>query len=72
MHEVLLNRLGGLSLPEKSVVRITDRPDTTFDVYHGRKTIQQYNISRLSFFIFIFLLSGKLSDIDRNLVLKGR
>ena len=42
MHEVLVNRLGGLSLPRKSVVRITDRPDMTLDVYRGRKTtIQQ-------------------------------
>ena len=42
MHEVLVNRLGGLSLPRKSVVRLTDRPDMTFDVYRGRKTtIQQ-------------------------------
>ena len=37
MHEVLVNRLGGLSLPRKSVVRLTDRPDMTFDVYRGRK-----------------------------------
>ena len=42
MHEVLVNRLGGLSLPRKSVVRLTDRPDMTLDVYCGRKTtIQQ-------------------------------
>ena len=40
MHEVL-NRLGGLSLPRKSVVRLTDRPDMTLDVYHGRKTTMQ-------------------------------
>ena len=38
VHEVLVNRLGGLSLPRKSVVRLTDRPDMTLDVYHGRKT----------------------------------
>ena len=45
MHEVLVNRLGGLSLPRKSVVRLTDRPDMTLDVYRGRKTtIQQYNV----------------------------
>ena len=30
VHEVLVNRLGGLSLPRKSVVRLTDRPDMTF------------------------------------------
>ena len=41
MHEVLVNRLGGLSLPRKSVVRITDRPDMTLDVYRGRKTTMQ-------------------------------
>ena len=40
MHEVLVNRLGGLSLPRKSVVRLTDRPDMTLDVYRRRKTIQ--------------------------------
>ena len=38
MHEVLVNRLGGLSLPRKSVVRLTDRLNMTLDVYHGRKT----------------------------------
>ena len=43
MHKVLVNRLGGLSLPRKSVVRLTDRPDMTLDVYRGRKTtIQQH------------------------------
>ena len=41
MHEVLVNRFGGLSLPRKSVVRLTDRPDMTLDVYRGRKTIIQ-------------------------------
>ena len=44
MHEVLVNRLGGLprSLPRKSVVRLTDRPDMTLDVYRGcNTTIQQ-------------------------------
>ena len=42
VHEVLVNRLGGLSLPRKSVVRLTDRPDMLLDVYRGRKTtIQQ-------------------------------
>ena len=41
MHEVLVNRLGGLSLPRKSVVRLTDRPDMTLDVHRGRKTTKQ-------------------------------
>ena len=43
MHEVLVNRLGGLSLPGKRVVRLTDRPDMTIDVYRGRKTTTQQN-----------------------------
>ena len=52
-HEVLVNRLGGLSLPRKSVVRLIDRPDMTLDVYRGRKTtIQQQQ----SFVIYKFLL----------------
>ena len=42
-YEVLVNRLGGLSLPRKSVVRLTDCPDMTLDVYRGRKTTIQYN-----------------------------
>ena len=41
VHEVLVNRLGGLSLPRKSVVRLTDRPDMTLDVYRGHKTTMQ-------------------------------
>ena len=41
VHEVLVNRLGGLSLPRKSVVRLTDRPDMTLDVYRGLKTTMQ-------------------------------
>ena len=45
MHEVLVNRLGGLSLPRKSVVRLTDRPDMTLDVYRGRKTTMQQQIN---------------------------
>ena len=38
VHKVLVNRLGGLSLPRKSVGKLTDRPDMTIDVYHGRET----------------------------------
>ena len=47
MHEVLVNRLGGLSLPRKSVVRLTDRPDMTLDVYRGRKTTMQMQHSKI-------------------------
>ena len=49
MHEVLVYRLGGLSLPRKSVVRLTDRPDMTLDVYRGHKTtIQPTNLGIIS------------------------
>ena len=49
MHEVLVNRLGGLSLPRKSVVRLTDRPDMTLDVYRGRKTTNQQQFTGYDF-----------------------
>ena len=52
MHEVLVNRLGGLSLPRESMVGLTDRPDMTSDVDRGRKTtiptlvkVYKYNLS---------------------------
>ena len=44
MHEVLFNRLGCLSLPRKSMGRLSAHPDMTLDVYRGRKTTtQQHN-----------------------------
>ena len=48
MHEVPVNRLGGLSLPRKSVVRLTDRPDMTLDVYRGRKTTMHQQCNNAS------------------------
>ena len=33
VHEVLVNRLGGLSLPTKKVVRLTDHSDMNSAVY---------------------------------------
>ena len=51
MHEVLFNRLGGLSLPRKSVVRLTDRPDMTLDVYRGRKTTMQQQQIGIGYFL---------------------
>ena len=70
MHEVLVNRLGGLSLPRKSVVRLTDRPDMTLDVYRGRKTtIQQYSsevvVKLYSLTPNIYLISLVFSESDR-------
>ena len=45
MHKVLVNHLGGLSLPRESVVRLTDHPDMTLDVYRGPKMTKQQPIS---------------------------
>ena len=56
LAKVLVNRLGGLSLPRKSVVRLTDRPDMTLDVYRGRKTtIQQLSSANTLIFRFDFI-----------------
>ena len=47
MHKVLVNRLGGLSLPRKSVVGLTDRPDMALGVCRGRKTTKQQQKKKL-------------------------
>ena len=75
MHEVLVNRLRGLSLLRKSVVRLTDLLDMTLDVYRGRKTTTQqqqqfthsltYSLKTCSFthlftHLFAFLLYAHL------------
>ena len=74
MHEVLVNRLGGLSLPRKSVVRLTDRPDMTLDVYRGRKTTiqqQQHDALPCNFHIFLacesWILTGKVREESAGL-----
>ena len=53
MHEVLVNCLGGLSLPRKSVVRLTDCPDMTLDVNRGGKTTIQQKFT-IDTYIFLF------------------
>ena len=64
VHEVLVNRLGGLSLPRKSVVRLTDRPDITLDVYRGRKTtIQQQHLSPSCIKLYYFAPNISTSSI---------
>ena len=65
MHEVLVNHLGGLSVPRKSVVRLTGHPDMTLDVYHGCETTTQqqqiedgsrkYNEELLAHCVILFL-----------------
>ena len=60
MHEILVNRLGGLSLPRKSVVRLTVCPEMTLDVYRGRKTtIQQQHLED-----FKLLVGAGIHDHD--------
>ena len=66
MHEVLVNRLGGLSLPRKSVVRLTDRPDMTLDVYRGRKTTMQQQQQCNIIPRYHVNTSNSLQDIRQN------
>ena len=69
MHEVLVNRLGGLSLPRKSVVRLTDRPDMTLDVYRRRKTTIQHNpLSGNTTLPHSFLLQFSVEVNTKNLL----
>ena len=69
MHEVLVNRLGGLSLPRKSVVRLTDRPDMTLDVYRGRKTtMKQMDANLTGLFLFNFESTSCKNYSDTNVV----
>ena len=63
MHEVLVNRLGGLSLPGKSVVRLTDRPDMTLDVYRGRKTTMQQHFFYFVLCLYWTLLGDKIIEM---------
>ena len=51
MHEVLVNRLRGQSLPRKSVVRLTDRPDMTLDVYRGDKTTETKTLTSFMYYL---------------------
>ena len=69
MHEVLVSRLGGLSLPRKSVVKLTDRPDMTLDVYRGRKTTNQQQ--QPSHLLKIIIWGGKFGFMVGNFVIWG-
>ena len=49
VHEVLVDYLGDLGLPRKSVVRLNDQSDMTIDVYRGHKTTDKgMDITKLS------------------------
>ena len=74
MHEVLVNRLGGPSLPRKSVVRLTDRPDMTLDVYRGRKTTiqqQQQQAQTMLYLTYTVISSVDLAHLEETRA-KGR
>ena len=52
MDEELVNRFGGLSLPRKSVVRLTDRPDMILDVNNntiGLPVVRTLNPKKCNF-----------------------
>ena len=60
----MVNRSGGQSLPRKSVVRLTDRPDMTLDVYSGRKTtIQQQQQPNEAYILKLTDLDGCSTDV---------
>ena len=59
----LVSSLTSVSLPRKSVVRLTDRPDMTLDVYRGRKTTkQQQQLTSVSFNAEICFHFHKIQD----------
>ena len=72
MHEVHVNRLGGLSLSRKSMVRLTDRPDMILYVYHGRKTTMQQQQQQRSYHATAIhslnrsLLDARLNSLHSN------
>ena len=71
MHEVLVNRLGGLkvgrkSLPRKSVARLTYRPDMTLDVYSGRKTITHNTHTHDKLTVLLLFTLGPANPGPRN------
>ena len=47
VHLILVNGLGGLSLPGASVVRLTDHFDMTIAVYCGWKATKQQHIDKI-------------------------
>ena len=70
MHEVLVNRLGGLNLPRECVVWLTDCPYMTLDVYRGRKTTIQQQQQIFTYDI-LFVLGPNLSAQGYNTTLKS-
>ena len=65
VHEVLVNRLGGLSLPWKSVVKLANRPDMIIDVYCGRKTTTTQQQQQQHHPV-LEIKSGKRDNLERT------
>ena len=64
MHDVLVNGLGGVSLPGKSVARLTDHPNMTIDAYHGRRrTTATTHCRKYNFFPFCTLILIIFSNV---------
>ena len=55
------------TMPRKSVVRLTGRPDMTVDVYRGRKTIIQQQ-QQLKVYIVFQYQAGKLCPVCSKVV----
>ena len=54
----------------KSVVKLTDRPDMTLDVYRGRKTtIQSTNNVYSAFFFFFHISTFTFYEFSENRLL---
>ena len=68
VHEVLVNRLGGLSLPRKSVVRLTDRPDMTLDVTVDVKQQSNNNNKAAGKLFCKFHTTTKRREIESRIV----
>ena len=66
MHKVLVNRLGGLSLPRKSVVRLTDRPDMTLDVKQQYNNNDNSHVVNFGAKLKIALCAAELGDPSQN------
>ena len=60
VHEVLVNRLGGLSLPRKCVVRLTDVPDMTLDAGNKLKGDVGDTVSLQALDVSLFSAEGEV------------
>ena len=58
VHELLIKRLGGLSLSRKRVVRLTDRPDLTLAVqtHHQQHSCNSWFLATFLDFLLKYIL----------------